>query len=108
MLSMGESALIIYNVRKFYDMIDQSIKEAGYEFSRHYVTYYDPKNHDGDLTLHHKNEEYQYQNEYRILIAPTNEEGVKIPVQELQEISVVIDSETIEKLRLTPEYELAL
>ena len=99
-LALGDSALVIYEEKKFYDFLDQSIKHAGYEYSRGFVKYYDPTKHDGDLTLHHKNEEFKFQNEYRIIIAPTKEDGIKIPIDNLQEISFIIDSNQIQDLRL--------
>lgn len=102
MLSLGDKALIIYDPLKFYEIVDQSIKEAGYEFSRKFVKYYDPKKYDGDLTLHHKNDDFEFQNEYRILIAPTDNKGTKIPLPGLKEISTVIDSDTVQELRVTP------
>ncbi|MBL7779896.1 MAG: hypothetical protein JNM22_01680, partial [Saprospiraceae bacterium] len=69
-------------------------------YSRKKVTYYDPNTHNGDLTLHHKDEAYSFQNEYRILISPTKNEPVKVKLAGLNKISIVIDTKDIENLRV--------
>jgi hypothetical protein len=69
-----------------------------YTFSRKKVTDYSPKIHNGEISLHHKDEKFEYQNEYRILISPTKNEPINIPLPGLKEISTVIDSSNLNKL----------
>jgi len=68
------------------------------EYSRSQVQYYDPKTHHGDLTLHHKDILYSYQNEYRILVAPVPENSIKVPISGLKGISALTNSEDLDTL----------
>ena len=102
-LEMGNKMLLIHDFEPFFKILDYSLEELGYTYSRKLVTYYDPKSYNGDLTLHHKDEIYRYQNEYRILIAPTDNKPIKIPLPGLKKISTVIDSNMISTIRLKTE-----
>lgn len=100
MFSMGEEALLIYEPLKFYTILDTAIENKGYEYSRKPVTYYNPKEYDGDLTLHHKNHEFNYQKEYRILIVPTDNKPIKIHLPGLKNISTIVKTETLNGLKI--------
>lgn len=99
-LRMGDKALLIYNWKRFFDILDTSIDEMGFEYSRRKVTYYNPKEFSGDLSLHHKDEAYKWQSEYRILIAPTENAPICIPLPGLRKISCVINTKNLENLRI--------
>lgn len=64
------------------------------------MTYYDPKSYSGELTLHHKDESFNHQKEYRILIQPTENDPVNISLPGLKKISIVIDARSIKVLRI--------
>ena len=100
LLGMGDKALLIYDWKKFFEILDQSIENIGLEYSRKKVEYYNPKTFNGDISLHHKNEEFDWQNEYRILIAPTDNKPLNIPLKGLKEISCVIESKFYESVRI--------
>lgn len=97
-LTMGDKALIIYDYNRFFEILDKSILDNKMHYSRRFITYYNPKTHDGEISLHHKNNIFQFQQEYRVLISPTNNQPVKIPIPELKEISTVIDSNKLKTL----------
>jgi hypothetical protein len=91
--------ILILNTRRFLDSIDKSIKELGFEYSRKKVTYYNPISFSGELSLHHKDEKFKYQNEYRILITPTNNSQIKIPIPGLKEFCTLIETKDLKTLR---------
>jgi hypothetical protein len=100
LLELGEKALLIYDWMRFLEIIDSSIEEMGLHRSRGKVTYYNPKTYDGKLTLHHKDECFRWQNEYRILISPTSERFVSVNIPGLKKISCIINSCDLERLRV--------
>ncbi|MBV6645895.1 MAG: hypothetical protein KI790_10620 [Cyclobacteriaceae bacterium] len=87
LFSMGDKLLLITNHIKFFEILDKAIEKIGLQFSRRKTEYYDPKTYNGELTLHQKDVKYQYQNEYRILIGPTNNEPIKLKLPGLKKIS---------------------
>ena len=104
LISMGNKTLLIYDWKKFFEILDNSIENSGFEYSRRKVTYYNPRTFNGDLTLHHKDEELSWQNEYRVLIAPvSNEQPININLTGLKEISCVVDTTDLMKLRIEVE-----
>mgnify|MGYP000082511145 CR=1 FL=1 len=103
LIEMGDKALLIYDWKKFFEILDQSLENLKLEYSRKKVEYYNPKTFSDDLSLHHKNEEFKWQNEYRILIAPTNNKPLKIPLKGMKEISCVIDSKAYHRIRIKIE-----
>ena len=98
LLEMGDKALLITNWEVFFKTLDESIESYNYKYTRKQVTYYNPKKFNGKLTLHHKDGKFEYQNEYRILISPTQNDPIKIPLSGLKKISTVIESRDINKL----------
>ncbi len=89
---LGDSAILIYDTKKFYDTIEQSILAMGLTFEMKPVTYYNHKEHNGDLTFFDKENEFRWQNEYRILVWPNLNGDLKIPVPGLKSMSVLIES----------------
>jgi len=103
LLGMGDKALLIYDWKKFFEILDNSIENLELEYSRKKVEYYNPKNFSGDISLHHKNEELSWQNEFRILIAPTDNKPLKITINGLKQISCIIESKDYESIRIKIE-----
>jgi hypothetical protein len=103
LLGMGDKALLIYDWKKFFEILDQSLENLKLKYSRKKVEYYDPKTFSGEISLHHKNKEFSWQNEYRILIAPTDNEPLNIPLTGMKEISCVIESKDFESVRIKIE-----
>jgi hypothetical protein len=98
LIEFGDKVLLITDCDKFMEILDKSIENLNYQSKRGRVTYYSPKIMNGDITFHHKDEKYKYQNEYRILISPTNDQSVNIPLPGLKKISTIINSEDLNKL----------
>ena len=97
-IQMGDKALLIFDIINFFKILDNSLEENGFDFSRKLVTYYDPKSFNGEITIHHKDILYEYQKEYRILIAPTDNLPIKIPIPGLKKISKVIETPELRSL----------
>lgn len=100
LLLMGDKMLLIYDWRKFFDILDTTLEKLNFQYSRKKVYYYDPKNHNGELTLHHKDIQLKYQNEYRILIAPTEQQSINIPLKGLRGISTIINTKDYQRLSI--------
>ncbi len=103
LLNMGDKMLLIYDWQKFFEILDRSVEELGFQYSREKLWYYDPTTHNGELTLHHKDKKFEYQNEYRILIAPTDQNPIKVSLPGLKAISIVVDTKDYLKLRVKIE-----
>ena len=89
MLHIGNKILIIYDLESFFNLLDKSIEIQNYHYSRKYVTYYDPSKYNGKLTLHHKDVEFEYQKEYRILIKPVFTKAIRISIPGLKKVSFI-------------------
>lgn len=100
LIEMGEKTILIYDLSKFFEILGKSIQLLGYDFHREKVRYYDSGNYNGDLTLHRKDIRYEYQNEYRILIYPTNNNPIKIPLKGLKEISAVVETSKLKNMKI--------
>lgn len=60
LLGMGDKALLILDYKKFFEILDQSLENLKFVYSRKKVGYYNPKAFNGDISLHHKNEEFSW------------------------------------------------
>jgi hypothetical protein len=94
----GDTALFIYNFPQFIKSVDQSIKDLNFSFARRTVEYYDPKQYTGDLTFFHKDNFFQYQNEYRILIKTSGKYPLKLKVPNLNKTSEIKDFIVLKKI----------
>jgi hypothetical protein len=99
-LCLGDKTLILYNLGQFFEILDKSLKEQKFEFSRKLVTYYNYKTFDGELSFHHKDNSYNYQNEYRILLQTPGTNTVNLKLSGLKKISAVVDTDKINTLEL--------
>lgn len=97
---LGDRTLLIYNISQFFEILDDTLEKQNYQFSRKPVTYYDFRNFDGELTFHHKDNQFSYQSEYRILLQTSGEEKVKIELPGLKKISALVDTNKINTLEL--------
>lgn len=97
LLELGNKAIVILIPKEFEKILDESLELAGYNFKRGPVEYYDPKTHDGQLSFHHKEVQYQHQKEYRIAIKTNSVGGVKVSLNGLKKISCIINTVDIIK-----------
>lgn len=104
-LNLGTRFLLIYNLKSFFEALDGSLSNLGIEYSRKPVNYYDHRTFDGDLTLHDKEDEFEFQNEYRILLQTDGIETMKIPIPGLKTLSFLGDTGILNDIKLNPESE---
>ena len=90
-LKLGDKAILIFNLKRFFEILDEQLETRNIGFSRKPVTYYNYKTIDGDLTFHHKEDSFNYQNEYRVLLKTEGNTGIKIQLPGLREISKIAE-----------------
>jgi len=90
-LELGEKGLLIFNLKRFFEILDGPFENQNRTFSRKPVQYYNYETFNGELTLHHKEESLSYQKEYRILLMTEDQNPVKVQLHGLKEISKVVD-----------------
>ena len=90
-LKLGDRAILIFNLKRFFEILDEQLETKGIGFSRKPVTYYGYKTFDGDLSFHHKEDSFNYQNEYRILLKTEGDAVIKIQLPGLKEISEIAE-----------------
>ena len=100
LLKMGDKVLLILDGVAFFNILDQSLEKHGLAYKREKVKYYDPRTYNGELSLHQKDIEFEFQNEYRILINSHDSKPSKINLPGLRKISCVIDSKDLFDLRI--------
>jgi hypothetical protein len=101
-LCLGDKTLIIYKLEEFFEILDKALESQKFEYSRKPVKYYNCKSFDGDLTFHHKEESFSYQNEYRILIETPGTNPINIGLPGVKKVSAVVDTGKINTHELKP------
>ncbi|WP_421919641.1 hypothetical protein [Marinifilum sp.] len=97
---LGNKAILILDKVKFFQILDKSIEDLGYGYTRKKVEYYNPKIFNGELSFHHKDKAYSFQNEYRVLIKSNGKEPISVPMKGLKDISCILNVEHIKNLRI--------
>lgn len=100
---LGEKALIFHNWNNFISLLSEACKsdpEILY-YGYRAVEYYDKKINYQDLTPYHKENSFQYQNEYRILLCRERTGSFKLFIPGLRQCCAVFDIDLIEKLNIT-------
>lgn len=98
-LEFGDSFMIVLNPPKLVQMFNQKAKEL--KLSNYWgpVNYYDRKNHIGELNLLSKPNEFQYQNEFRLIIENSNNEPFQINIGDLSSFTEIHPIEKLKNLR---------
>jgi len=102
-LNLGTRSLLIHNLDSFFKALDNSLSNLGIEYSRKPVNYYDHRTFEGELTLHHKDKEFSFQNEYRILLQTEGTETMNIPISEMKRFSTLVETQTLNTIKLVPK-----
>ena len=101
--NLGTRSLLIYNLQSFFNALDSSLSSLRIEYSRKPVIYYDYRTFEGELNLYHKDEEFSFQNEYRILLQTPGTETMKIPIPGLKTFSALVETHTLNTIKLVLE-----
>lgn len=97
---LGNKAILILDKVKFFQILDKSIENLGYGYTRKKVEYYNPKTFNGELSFHHKDKAFAFQNEYRVLIKSNGKKPIHVLMKGLKDISCILNVEHINNLRL--------
>ncbi len=101
----GDKTLLMHDLGTFFKLLDMALEREQFQYSRKPVIYYDYRSFDGDLTFHHKENSFSFQNEYRILIETPGDRTIKLKIPGLRKISAVINTDQINTLELRPLQE---
>lgn len=81
MLSLGEHAVLIFNVADFINKVIEATRSEGYSSWKGLVDYFDPNTFHGSFgeieSFFKKRNIYSYQNEFRFVFDSSNPEGAK-------------------------------
>jgi hypothetical protein len=102
-LNLGTRSLLIHDLQNFFKTLDNSLSNLGVEYSRRPVNYYDHRTYEGELTLHHKDKEFSFQNEYRILLQTEGTETMRIPMPGMKSFSTLGETQTLNTIKLVPK-----
>jgi hypothetical protein len=89
---LGDTMVLITKPLTFIKRVRQALdaQQIGYTFD--YVSYYDEKGYEGDLSIFHKPNSFAHQNEYRMAINNDKFEPVKFTIGSIADIAVLVDS----------------
>ncbi len=99
-INLGDKILLIYDVRSFIKILTSSLEREHFKFTAKPAEYYNPKIFNGTLDPHMKDDCFEYQKEYRILIDTPGTESIKLKLPGLITFSSVIDSKDINSLEI--------
>ncbi|WP_417790297.1 hypothetical protein [Terasakiella pusilla] len=83
---LGETGIVICDLDKFFSLFISAIEQRGIKWSARPVKYYDPDNYSGELDPFMKQNEYEWQKEYRFALKDPAKEPIKIYLGDLSEI----------------------
>jgi len=99
-LKFGEKALIIIDLQEFMDRIKERLNELDLEFEFGHVKYYEENGVNENLTPFHKPDEFQHQEEFRLLIKEDSETPFSFKIGSIEDISTVVEANRLTELRL--------
>ncbi len=102
-LAFGSHCLFIYDCQAFLNRIIEEIDQQGYKCHVGFVRYYDPKKHNGELSVFDKPIDYEYQKEYRFYLENDKVEPIVINLGSLKEYSKIFLAYEMLSLRIKKE-----
>ena len=98
--SLGETALLIFQIEEFIKRISNSLDSLGKEYKISPVYYYDPNTYEGGLNHFYKSNQYKYQNEVRLWIQNTEEKPFEFYIGDISDISHKIPVSDLDKIEV--------
>ncbi|WP_088342433.1 hypothetical protein [Robiginitalea sediminis] len=95
MLKFGDHCLLIRNTLKFYNSINNRLKELGISCSHNLVRYKNFKRDEINLSLFEKSHLLAYQKEHRIIAWTKSSEPLKFKIGSIEEYAELFDAERI-------------
>lgn len=97
----GTHAVLIKDIGQFLNRIKQQVQSLNYLIFWGLMDYYDPTNKIiKDLSFFHKSTEYQYESEFRIFIANTAGEDMKLAIGNIEDIAQIFESKQLRQLKV--------
>jgi hypothetical protein len=90
-VQFGDSAVVITHPKEFINRFYNAMKTQDYSYTMGLVKYYD-KNHEGEIGIYKKREQYKFQKEYRINIHRYDNNPFVINIGSIKDISFISDS----------------
>ncbi|MGJ8734915.1 MAG: hypothetical protein ACSHW4_17285 [Cellulophaga sp.] len=101
MKTFGETALIITNVNEFLKRLKLELEKQKFKFIWGIVDYYNENERNlKELDIFSKASTFQNQNEFRVYVENVNNKPLKIEIGSIKEISYIIESEKLTKLKI--------
>ena len=98
--NFGDTGLLIIDSFEFVTRIQSKLKKLGIKYDFDWVRYYKEEQVNEGLSVFHKPDEFEYQNEFRFYIEHEDPEPLKFSIGSIEDITKVIDSSELPKLRL--------
>ena len=99
----GSHFVMITDLQRFLGEIKKQLDEQGIDFQNKVVQYYDRNKQNGELSLFHKPEEFEYQKEYRIVLFRRGNKPFKIKVGSLKEYAHLLKVDAIDTIKFGPK-----
>jgi len=99
----GSYALIITDIQKFINRLTAQLSAQKYKWESNLVQYYDRNQNHLKLTAFHKSKDFEYQNEFRLVVFGETSEFLQIEIGSIEDISKMISSTDLTKLNIKTE-----
>ncbi|ETI57856.1 hypothetical protein [Marinomonas profundimaris] len=105
-LNFGNSAVVIRDPIEFTKRIHYAANKFSLNIEQSPVEYVDQKKYHGVMGPFRKYDSFKYQNEFRYLLQPGQNEAITLPVGDLRDICFVIPSKDIRQLNIKESHPL--
>lgn len=96
----GTHFVLINNVGKFMDQVCEELEKNRFYYRSKQVEYYEKNNVNGELSLFHKSNEFEYQNEFRIVLENYDIEPKIIQIGNIEEYAGIYPSSAIDTMHI--------
>ena len=97
MLSFGTHCLVIHDVVKFFELIENELKKLKLDYVHNLVQYHNYKKNDHKVTYFDKSHMYSYQHEHRFVVGNKTGLPLILNIGPLEKISNIFNAEDIVK-----------
>ncbi|OAD92726.1 hypothetical protein A7A78_02110 [Aequorivita soesokkakensis] len=96
----GTHFVLIKDVGKFINKVCDELEKIKMDFSTRQVEYYEKDKINGDITLFHKMKEFEYQNEFRIVLYNEKMEPKVIKIGSLKDYAEIFPVDALDTLEV--------
>lgn len=100
-LEYGTHAVLIKDIGQFLKRIRKQAQSLNYQIHWGLMDYFDPTEKlIKDLSIFHKSAEYQYESEFRIFIANTAGESLKLTIGNIEDIAQIFEAKRFLRMKV--------